>query len=69
MNDISMIVQPTLNSSGQSSWKIVSSDLPDLLHGSNNEKKAYSLKDMKKIFQKQVEDLEEVWEQLRKIDR
>ncbi|XP_058793457.1 E3 ubiquitin-protein ligase FANCL isoform X2 [Phymastichus coffea] len=68
MNDISMTVQPTVNSAGQNSWRIVSSDLPNIPDYSLSDKKTYSLKEIRKRFEKQVDMLERVYYQLRKID-
>ncbi|XP_014218744.1 E3 ubiquitin-protein ligase FANCL [Copidosoma floridanum] len=68
MNDISIIVEPSINSSGQNSWKIVSSELPDVPGYTINEKKSFTLKEIRNMFQKQVDLLEDVWAQLRKLD-
>lgn len=69
LNDISMIVQPIITSTGHNSWKILSSDLPELPGYYTNDKKIFSLKEIRNLFQKQVNTLEEVWDQLRKIDK
>jgi hypothetical protein len=69
MNDVSIIVKPTLNSLGQNSWKIFSSDLPELPGYTMNEKKAWTLREIGNMFQKQVDILEDTWEQLRRIDK
>lgn len=65
MSDISIIVKPP--DADHNTWKIISSDLPDL--PGYNEKKSVSLKEIRKLFQKQVDTLEEVWDQLRRIDK
>ena len=64
-----MVVQPTVTTAGQTSWKIISSDLPELPGYSINEKKSFSLKDIRNMFQRQVDMLEDVWNQLRRIDK
>ncbi|XP_031789525.1 E3 ubiquitin-protein ligase FANCL isoform X2 [Nasonia vitripennis] len=68
MNDISIVVQPILNNSGQHSWKIINTDLPDLPGYTGNERKPFSLKEIRNIFQRQVDTMEDVWDQLRRID-
>ncbi|KAJ8687439.1 hypothetical protein QAD02_023233 [Eretmocerus hayati] len=68
LDDISMVVQPTVTSAGLNSWKIISSELPDIPNFTINEKKCLSLKDIRNMFQKQVYALEGVWDQLRRID-
>lgn len=69
MNDISIVVQPTLTNSGQHSWKIINTDLPDLPGYTGNERKPFSLKEIRNMFQKQVDTMEDVWDQLRRIDK
>ncbi|XP_011495738.1 PREDICTED: E3 ubiquitin-protein ligase FANCL [Ceratosolen solmsi marchali] len=68
MNDVSIIVKPVVNSVGKQSWKICSSDLPELPDFIINEKKSWSLREIGNMFQKQVDILEDTWGQLRRID-
>lgn len=60
-----MIVKPP--DVDQNTWKIVSSDIP-VLPG-YNEKKTFTLKEIRNMFQRQVDTLEDVWDQLRRIDK
>lgn len=69
MNDISLIVQPITTPMAQNTWRTVSSDLPELPGFNFSDKKSLTLKEIRKSFQKQVETLEDVWDQLRKIDK
>ncbi|KAL7293375.1 hypothetical protein TKK_0013141 [Trichogramma kaykai] len=68
MNEISLVIQPCVSSLGQNTWKIISSDLPELPGFNVCDRKSLTLKEIRNSFQKQVITLEDVWEQLRKID-
>ena len=56
-----MVVQLPVTFAGQTSRKIISSDLPQLpSRYSINKKKSFASKDMRNMFQRQVDMLEDV---------
>lgn len=67
--DVSMTVRPIKLATGEHSWKIITSDLPEMLGLSLPDKRSVSLKEVKNFFQKQMDILEEFWNQLRKLDQ